>query len=158
MWIWNVRFEGRIAIFLKQGVVDPPCRQGDFKSLKIHAPGKGGKNTLFLLYIFGRIIPVWVVRVQVAWTDVFGQSREGFCEHLDRKMLISVQNRPDWRWSNQTSTHEKSVTSGPSRCHAFWGVDVWLDHLQFDQNCTENGIFRFDILTSTNKKRDTWSY
>ena len=111
MWIWNVRFEGRIAIFLKQGVVDPPCRQGDFKSLKIHAPGKGGKNTLFLLTLFDPIISIWVVRVQVAWTDVFGQSREGFCEHLDRKMLISVQNRPDWRWSDQTSTHEKSVTS-----------------------------------------------
>ena len=47
-----------MAIFLKQGVVDPPCRQGDFKSLKIHAPGNEGKNTLFLLYTFGRIIPV----------------------------------------------------------------------------------------------------
>ena len=157
MWIGNVRFEGRIAIFLKRGVVDPPRQQWDFKSLKIHAPGKGGKNTLFLLTLFDPIISIWVVRVQVAWTDVFGQSREGFCEHLNRKMLISVQNRPDWRWSNQTSTKKKRDiwTIKVSR---FFLVDVWLDHLQFGQNCTENGIFRFDIRTSTNKKRDTWSY
>ena len=89
MWIGNVRFEGRIAIFLKRGGGWPPLSVRGFQILKNSCTGKRRQkhpvfvNTLDVTLFIGRGWNIWIERCWFRCS--FGQIGDDLTKPLHQK-------------------------------------------------------------------------